>query len=593
MKPTKSYRSAFLFTAASLFSWGISYSQLIIEVDPTTPIPSTHNQVFNTEWNTDDNKESWTANNQFTFAAGTPTGGVLTGTVTPTGNDPNISLNFGANLVPTSPNTIIEFRIQKQTTDNSRIDIFWADNNGGINAARMVTINPPSTTTDGAFHTYRITFDGQIAGPLSMIRFDIASDVTANGKTVSVDYFRIYTQPSTNPNLRSWDPNATGGTALGGSGTWDTSSDFWFNGAQTFWPDPTASTGMQEADFAGAGGTVDIIPTGVTASNVEFFANGYTLTGGPLTIDGSFPTIRTLIDVNNTVIESQLIASSSLSLAGTGGIVLRADNTLLTVPINASINRLGIAHDGALGSGAVSLQNFVIALDGDRTIANDVAFTSARLIIENNAMGTGLVVGDLTVNGNFALSSSSAPSDFFLRKNLTINGIVSGNNGGRGMIFGGDSGILTLSNSSNSFTGNIFWQAPIVLAVASDEALGGSANTLNFSAAGATANGTLRLLADFDSNRNILINNQQLATANLVTGQIDTNGFNSTWTGKISPTSTTQPTVAAQGGFTKLGLGRLTLSPSSPNTYTGPTTVNAGVLELMVDPRFLIKEGST
>ena len=76
--------------------------------------------------------------------------------------------------------------------------------------------------------------------------------------------------------------------------------------------------------------------------------------------------------------------------------------------------------------------------------------------------------------------------------------------------------------------------------------------------------GTLRTDAAMSSNRAIVI------TAN--GGTVNTNGFDSTFSGRISNGA------GSTGGFQKTGLGKLTLSGTS--TYAGTTTVAAGTLAL-------------
>ena len=72
-----------------------------------------------------------------------------------------------------------------------------------------------------------------------------------------------------------WDQAGSG--ALGGTGTWNLNSTAnWWNGAaDVTWKDNSA-TGTNSAIFAGTAGTVTL-NTGLSASNLQFTASGYTL----------------------------------------------------------------------------------------------------------------------------------------------------------------------------------------------------------------------------------------------------------------------------------------------------------------------------
>ena len=75
----------------------------------------------------------------------------------------------------------------------------------------------------------------------------------------------------------------------GGTGTWDTTSLIWFNGA-TFqaWNNATFDNGI----FGGTVGTVTL-GTAINVHNLTFNTTGYTVTGGTLTVGGAAPTITT------------------------------------------------------------------------------------------------------------------------------------------------------------------------------------------------------------------------------------------------------------------------------------------------------------
>jgi hypothetical protein len=204
-------------------------------------------------------------------------------------------------------------------------------------------------------------------------------------------------------------------------------------------------------------------------------------------------------------------------------------NTDLTLEVGTpTIDTVGT---GTLTLGA-SNNIFIYALDGDRTIANNVIFAGNRMVIINTDLGTGPTVGNLTIDGNLALNGTS-PADLFLRKNLTVNGVVSGSNS--------NIGLLLASNSGNNFTGNITWAVGSTVEADSNGALGALANNLRFN-----VSGSLKMLAALDRARALVIANNVAgaAGANTTLAQFNTNGVDSTWTGTISAPVFAAPATA-------------------------------------------------
>jgi hypothetical protein len=215
----------------------------------------------------------------------------------------------------------------------------------------------------------------------------------------------------------------------------------------------------------------------------------------------------------------------------------RTANTDLTLEVGTpTIDTVGT---GTLTLGA-SNNIFIYALDGDRTIANNVIFAGNRMVIINTDLGTGPTVGNLTIDGNLALNGTS-PADLFLRKNLTVNGVVSGSNSNIGLLLASNSGIIKLTNSGNNFTGNITWAVGSTVEADSNGALGALANNLRFN-----VSGSLKMLAALDRARALVIANNVAgaAGANTTLAQFNTNGVDSTWTGTISAPVFAAPATA-------------------------------------------------
>ncbi len=571
-----------IIASATAVTIAVSYSQTV-EIDPGTPIPGTHNSIFATEWNMDGNTESWAANTHFTLVSGTPTGGLLTGTQGETSTDPNLSRS-GLSLL-TSPDTIIEFNITKNIADTSRIDLFWGDDAGGINAVRSITINQPFFPTDGLPHTVRITFSGQLLGKFTAFRIDPSADVVGQNKSTSLDYFRVYTSNPVVPTL-TWDPAMTAGVTPGGAGTWNTSSNLWWNGtSQVAWP--ASPAGGNEAILSGTAGAVTL-PAPITARYLRFTTSPYTLTGtGPLTVSGP-AVLRNSVGTNVTTIDVPLSGSAKNTIAGgsfvftkaatftgpsnvTAALAFSVDN-----PLGASSNNLALGTGGNFTFGA-------LGASGSRTIGNNISMTTNRIIINNIDYGTGLTALPLNLTGNVQLNLST-PGDIYLRRDLAIGGVVSGTGSANGAIFfDGNFGTMTLSNPANTFVGNIRFNNASTLEVAANGSMGDPANQVLF-----TANsGTLKLLSGFNSARPVVISNSSAnvnpgtATTN---GRIDTNGFNSTWTGTLAGAAFVAPAVEQQiTSFVKAGAGTLTLDSgglTANNLRSGGLNVEGGTLKI-------------
>jgi fibronectin-binding autotransporter adhesin len=115
----------------------------------------------------------------------------------------------------------------------------------------------------------------------------------------------------------NWDP-AGNGTLSGGTGTWDTSSAFWFNGTtDVAWPG-----GSNVAVFGGTMGTVTLAPGGITAGGLTINTTGYTIAGtDALTLSGSGATVTVapLLVAGTSTARSILTATISAPVGGRSG----------------------------------------------------------------------------------------------------------------------------------------------------------------------------------------------------------------------------------------------------------------------------------
>jgi fibronectin-binding autotransporter adhesin len=196
-------------------------------------------------------------------------------------------------------------------------------------------------------------------------------------------------------------------------------------------------------------------------------------------------------------------------------------------------------------SGAGSFQQVgtgTTVLTGINTYTGGTNVQHGTLVLGNGGT-SGSIVGDVSGLGNFAINRSDA---------YTFGGVI----GVLGTFAQLGTGTTTLTGTNTYFGGTIISNG--ALAVGADNNLGNAAGGITFD----TNGGTLRYLAGFSSARSVTLNG--------VTGTFDTNGNNATLSGMIGGT----------GGLIKAGAGTLTLADNNSNTYTGDTTIAAGILQV-------------
>ena len=369
----------------------------------------------------------------------------------------------------------------------------------------------------------------------------------------------------------------------------------------------TTSTGTNSAIYAANTSGVNTITVGL---NLGASAGTQTITttnGGSLVISGPITSATTVV----------------LNLAGTGAVTLSNSNSF-TGPLSISSGLLNIGNDDAVGSGTFSIRGgTTAALDGPRTLNNAVYLSAGATIAgTQNLTFAGVFTQSqssrtLTIN-NSGLTTFSGPmylSDTGLAYTLTIAGtgntMLSGNisnyngAGGAGCTLAiSNTGTTTISGS-NSFSGGFIVNNGAFLNLNNDNAAGtggiavkggtivagDAAHMLNNAvsmqgsfAIGGTNNLTFAGVWTFTGgNRTLTINNAGLTT---VSGNVYLND---------SATIGRQQTIAGTGNVLISGniadysggnvavpliitnTGKTTFSGT--NTYTGPTTVNAGTAQ--------------
>ncbi len=439
-----------------------------------------------------------------------------------------------------------------------------------------------------------LTDNGLTLGTLPQTRFSTSLEV--GGSTVDL----LVVAPDTS--LQFWTGN---GTDQGGSGTWTAGKAWNNNTAGT--TDPWAG---QTGIFGGQAGTV-VLEGSQSFQTLEFLTDGYEVvagtngaldlgTGGRLWVEGA--------DVTTTV-AAPIVGSGSLAKIGAGTLILTGDNgyeggTLI------SAGTLSIDRDANLGaaSGSLTFDGGTLATTASFTTARDVALVTDGTIraaadttltlggtISGSggliASGPGTVVltgdnsylggttianGTLSVGSDGNLGSSEGGLTFKGGALATTASFTSGRAvelagnadiqvaGGTTLMLGGaiaGQGGLTSSGSGTLVLGgvNTYAGGTIIkdgaVSVSADANLGAASGTVTL------AGGALSASASFTSARDIAITGS--------TGDIGVAG---------GQTLTLAGTISGTGTLVKQDEGTLILT--GDNSYSGGTTIRAGILQI-------------
>ncbi|MGE3533268.1 MAG: autotransporter-associated beta strand repeat-containing protein [Parachlamydiales bacterium] len=260
--------------------------------------------------------------------------------------------------------------------------------------------------------------------------------------------------------------------------------------------------------------------------------------------------------------DATLQLASSMNLQASVGISLNgARGTIDTNGFDSTIS--GVISGGA-GSGLTKIKEGVLTLGNNaNTYSGPTTVLAGHLSIAdlgNLGSSTALTLNGGTLEIHSALTLPTAISVSIGSNGGTIstnqaNSSIEGVLSGPGLFTKTGSGILTLGNASNSYTGitNVFDGELNISSVAN---LG--------STAGLVLNGGgLRMAAalNLPDSLNLNLGSQG--------GSIDTDSYNSSIGGILSGT----------GAFTKIGTGVLTLS-NAANNYSGPTNILGGEISI-------------
>jgi autotransporter-associated beta strand protein len=238
-------------------------------------------------------------------------------------------------------------------------------------------------------------------------------------------------------------------------------------------------------------------------------------------------------------------------------------NELTVGSNNLSTTVTGLIDDGGLGGSLVKVGTGTLTLAGYNSFYGGVTLNAGTLKLANNgALGYGVLS---TLGGNVAYADGVTIGNAVdLRANTTLDvaagsatqsGVVGETGGAFGFTKTGI-GTLTLSGT-NTYTGGTTFAGGTV-SVSSDANLGDAAGSLTFNGGSLQVTGTA-----FTS------------TARAIT--LGAGGGTFDIANAANSFSVTQG-MTGTGGLTKTGAGTLILSGA--NTYTGATTVSAGILDI-------------
>ena len=421
----------------------------------------------------------------------------------------------------------------------------------------------------------------------------------------------------------TWDaaPATTG--LQDGSGTWDTSTAEWFNGTTDIaWANaPVTDAIFGVGDPLGTAGPFTVtLGAPITAGNLTFnFAgagNAYTISGGAgnnvLTLSGTTPSVTTNV---SATISAVLAGTSGLRKLGTGTLTLNpasVETYTGTTAVNAGTlladfmnlatptNLIDPSSALSLGGGTMTIKGQASATSSQQFASWTLASGASSLTRDSSASGS---IVNVTLNGLTAARPRGATINFSPDGNgstfITTANTTSTILGGWATVGGTDWAVSAGTGSSNGAvtalatyqTANTpsSWLTTDDVSVSATPAASAgtqSINSLRFTTGASTLTiGTGNVLT---INSGGLLENASVGNAAVtITGGTlsgaagaDLVVFQNNTANSLSIASVIANNSTTTG-VTKSGAGTLVLQGA--NTYTGPTTINAGVVQFASD----------
>ncbi len=396
----------------------------------------------------------------------------------------------------------------------------------------------------------------------------------------------------------SWDPNRLGVNRTEGSGTWSTNAGDtnWWNGAA----DVTWTNGTDDAVIGGGvGGTAGTVTLGTavaagTLNLTNTAAGTYTIN-----LAGNELSFANVAWATNATI-SNSAGTGGLAISNAAAIWNAFNNATLTVGAKVS----GPGRVFGAGAGNLVLTNNANDFTGALGKQNGgaVSVSSIRSNGVASAAGSGGLV-QVGFNGTINYTGSGDTTDRTLELFGSLNATLNHNGSGAlvwsGVVSNNTSASLNFNlggtnNSTNQIVGNLADNANVLSVTKADAGTWILAGTNTHTGVTTISGGTLVLINGSAVLDTGVVTNANTAGAVLQVntsetigslrgggasgGNVNLNGGGVTLTIAETGSQTFAGVISNAGGLTKTGAGTLTLART--NTYTGPTTVSAGVLRL-------------
>ncbi|RUL78793.1 autotransporter-associated beta strand repeat-containing protein [Dyella choica] len=483
-------------------------------------------------------------------------------------------------------------------------------------------------------------------GTLNQSNGGIVLSSMPSGQTVQLQYLtisptnkQINLVDTTGYTLSIWNANGqTSATQMGGgSGTWSATSPMWTNNGGSLPNGSVPNSVMQPqpgfAIFGGTPGTVTVDNSAgaVNASGMQFYSNGYVVSGGALQLiglSGSGPIINvgdgTTASASTTAtINSALIGSAGLVKTDYGTLVLGAANPYsgntiiqqgtLSLADGASIantpyvevdsgasfdiskDTQGVSIPWLQGSGTVNLGSQTLTLTDAGRFDGVIQGSGGGLTLAKGMTqltGVSTYSGTTTIDAGAELdmltggSLASSTLKLLSGGTFSIIGTTSGSSiaslqGSGSVNTGTPSQTLTLTNAADTFNGVIGGNGSLAVASGTETLTG----TQTYAGLTTITGGTLALSGNgsITSSRSVTINSGGTFDISATTsgtsittlagsGSVNLGGQTLT----VNNANGSNTFNGAINGTGNLTLNGGTLHLSGSNTYTGSTAINTG-----------------